>query len=118
MKYLFCVFSIVLIMTVNIQGAFSKDFRYHKSVSLNVGQSLVLKGVRSRDCDDKAPSWSHIKKRLPSSSTGKFSDGGAGTVKSSSCGGRVGARGILFTAEKLGKEQLSIFGDDVRISVR
>jgi|GEM_PF-1598311 len=93
------------------------DFKYRKSVTLNVGQSIILKGVRSHNCGDKAPSWSRVRSRLPKTKLGKFSNGGDGFTDSGSCGGRVGARGILFTAKKPGKEQLTIYKDKVRITV-
>ena len=104
-----------IILSSNSSAA---DFKYKRSVTLKIGQSVILKGVRSRDCGDKAEEWGPIKNRLPKSKLGKFSDGGAGTVSSNSCGGKVGGRGIRFTADKVGKERLVIFSDAVRITVK
>ncbi|AXS41130.1 hypothetical protein D1F64_15270 [Breoghania sp. L-A4] len=88
-------------------------------MTLKVGESIVLKGVRNADCDNTVPSWDHVRRGLPRSKLGVFSDGGAGTVQSKSCGNkRVGARGVRFKARKTGTEQLSIFSDGVRVTVK
>ena len=113
--YLLISFLIVAILTSN---ASAKNFKYRASVKLNVGQSIIIKGVRSRNCGDIAEKWTDLQSRLPKSKLGTFSDGGAGTTQSDFCGGKVAARGIKFTAEKVGKERLKIFNDFVRISVR
>lgn len=96
----------------------AKDFKYYKTVTLKVGQSIVLKGVRHNNCGDKAPSWIFLAGRLPFSRTGNFSNGGVGTMNSNKCGANVGARGIKFTAKKSGVEKLKIFGDKVKITVK
>lgn len=93
------------------------DFKYRRAVTLQIGQSIILKGVRSHDCSDRAPSWGHVRSGLPKTKLGKFSNGGKGYTDSNSCGGRVAARGIRFTAKKSGKETLTIFKDSVRITV-
>lgn len=116
----FILIKIVLLLSAffTINSANAQNIPYKKSVTLKVGQSVVLKGVRSRDCGDVAEPWTPIKARLPKSKLGSFSNGGEGTVKSRSCKKRVAARGILFTAEKVGKERLLIFSDPVRITVK
>ncbi len=103
--------------------ASAQDFRYHRSVTLKVGQSIVLKGVRNSNCGTRAPSWSSLARQLPSTSLGSFSDGGAGTVQSDFCKKRfkiksVAARGVRFTAKQRGKQKLTIFRDPVSITVR
>ena len=98
--------------------AFSGDFPFRQNVTLKVGQSTILKGVRPRNCDDRAPTWGEVRNRLPRPKTGKYSDGGAGTVISDSCGKRVKARGIKFTATKQGTESLNILNDRVNITVK
>jgi hypothetical protein len=98
--------------------AFAADFLYRRNVDLVVGQSIVVKGVRSDDCTDKPPAWSGIKVKLPSAKLGSFSDGGAGTIKSNSCGKVVGARGIRFTAAAKGSETLTVLDDPVSVTVR
>lgn len=107
-----------MICSFMIVDASAKEFKYRKKTSLRIGQSIVLKGVRSGSCGDKAPTWAQVRGRLPRSKTGSFSNGGTGTVNSSSCGGKVGARGIRFTAKKRGKERLRIFKDYIRITVK
>lgn len=99
-------------------GVLAADFKYLKSVTLKVGQSVILKGIRHPDCEDSAPSWSRVRGHLPNSKLGTFSNGGAGTTKSRSCGGRVGARGIKFTAKKVGNERFIVADDPIRITVK
>lgn len=107
-----------LTCSISLIAAEARDIRYKKTVTLRVGQTTTLKGVRSHNCGDRAPSWSEVRGGLPRSRTGSFSNGGAGTVKSRSCGGRVGARGVRFTAKRPGRERLRIYNDYVRITVR
>jgi hypothetical protein len=98
--------------------SYSKTIKFRGKVTIKVGQSIVLKGVRSRNCGDQAEKWADLVSRLPKSKLGTFSDGGEGTVNSNFCGGIVGGRGIRFTATKKGKERLKIYGDFIRINVR
>jgi len=99
-------------------SAEARDFQYNRNVTLSVGQSVVLKGVRAGDCGSKAPSWGQIERKLPKSKTGSFSNGGSGTVKSNSCGKSVAARGVRFTAKKPGSESLNIYDDRISITVK
>ena len=103
---------------IMILPALSAEFPFRQNVTLKVGQSTILKGVRPRNCDDRAPNWGEVRNRLPRSKTGKYSDGGAGTVASDSCGKQVNARGIKFTATKPGTESLNILNDRVNITVK
>ena len=103
--------------------ASAKDIKYHRSVTLSVGQSIVLKGVRSSNCGTEVPGWPGIAKKLPASKLGTYSDGGAGTVKSNHCFNTYGmhyvpARGVRFTAKTRGTEKLKIFQDPVSITVK
>lgn len=98
--------------------AAAKDFPYNRNVTLSVGKSIILKGVRSSDCSDDVRSWSSVAKRLPKSKLGTFSDGGEGTVKSNSCGKVVGARGVRFTAKTKGTEQFVVFDDAIKVTVQ
>lgn len=107
-----------LIVASMAGSAYAKDFPYHKHATLKVGQSIILKGVRGNCEDTTAPTWARIRGRLPKSKTGKFSDGGAGTVRSDSCGKRVVARGVRFTATTKGRENLVIYNDGSRITVK
>lgn len=108
------LFAASILLATPVQAT---DFKYHRTVTLKVGQSIVLKGVRSHDCSDRAPSWDRIKRGLPRSKLGNFSNGGKGYTVSNSCGGRVAARGVKYTAKKSGKERLVIYDDSVRITV-
>jgi len=104
------------IMTVSAAAA---EFPYRRNVTLSVGQSVVLKGVRGADCSKTAaPSWGKIKGRLPKATLGTFSDGGAGTTKSNSCGGVVAARGVKFTAKTKGKEKFVVYDDAISVTVK
>lgn len=105
------------------QPAAAGDFAYHRSVSLKVGQSIVLKGVRNHNCGTRPPGWASIQRQLPKSKLGSFSDGGTGTVQSNFCRERhdikrVAARGVRFTARTRGQERLTILRDPVSITVR
>lgn len=114
------IFSLAVVLSFPVAA---QDIKYHRSVSLKVGQSIVLKGVRNRNCGTRPPSWSSLKGRLPRTDLGRFSDGGAGTVRSNHCYKtydvrRVAARGVRFTAKKPGRARLKVFGDPVSITVR
>lgn len=98
--------------------ATAKDFPYRRNVTLSVGESIVLKGVRSGDCSDEVPSWNSIAKRLPKPRLGTLSDGGPGTVQSNSCGKRVAGRGVLFTAKAKGTERFVIYDDTINVTVK
>ena len=109
---------LVILSTCFTQFGHARDIPYRSSVSLKVGQSTVLKGVRDRKCGPRAPSWNQVKRKLPRSKIGKFSNGGVGTVDSDFCKGKVAARGVRFTATKAGKQTLSVYGDRTKISVK
>lgn len=99
-----------------LDSAAAQTFQYRRDVTLRVGESVILKGVRW-DCGNRAPSWRQIAAGIPESSLGRFSDGGAGTTKSNRCNAVVGARGVRFTATKPGSETLTIYDDRIRIRV-
>lgn len=96
----------------------AKDMPYKRTVTLKVGQSALVKGVRHRDCGAPARAFSHYRPQLPKSSLGTFSDGGVGTTQSDRCGKRVPARGVIFNAKKAGKETLNVMGDPITVTVR
>ena len=99
--------------------AMAGDFPYRRNVTLSVGQTIVLKGVRSGECStSNAPSWGRVKGKLPASKLGTFSDGGAGTVQSDSCGKRVAARGVKFTAKRAGSEKFVVYDDAISVTVK
>lgn len=117
MRFLFAAIAVAG-LAVPFAAAHAKDIQYRQYVTLAVGQSTILKGVRTRCDGATAPSWAEIRGRLPKSKTGRFSDGGAGTVDSKSCKGRVPARAVKFTATKQGRETLVIFNDGTRVTVK
>lgn len=90
---------------------------YIRSVSVRVGDALIIHGARGNNCGPP-PEWEETVKRLPQLATGTLADGGVGTRFSRQCGGRVPARAILFTATKPGTEQTTLFGDSITISVQ
>lgn len=99
-----------------VSGSLAGDIPYKQEVTLKIGQSAILKGVRG-DCDStRAPRYSDLT-RLPKPKIGKLSNGGAGTVESDSCGGTVPARAIKFTANKAGTERITIYKDRIKITV-
>ena len=115
---MFLVPAFFMYLAITTIEAHADNIPYKRSVKLEVGQSVVLKGVRSRDCGKIPEPWVPIRDLLPKSKLGSFSDGGVGTVKSRHCGKIVAARGIKFTAKTPGKERLIIFKDSVRITVK
>lgn len=116
MKRMVLVTAIAL--SLGAGSAFAQNFPFNSSVVLNVGDRIILKGVRGQCDDTRAPAWNRIKSRLPKSKTGSFSNGGSGIVNSSSCGKEVPARGIRFKAKKPGSETLTIFEDRISITVK
>ncbi len=108
------VMSVLLVSAVPV---LAKDFPYRQTVSLKVGQSVILKGVRNQCSKDKAPSWGSLTK-MPKLKTGVLTDGGTGTMISKTCNGRVAARAIKFKATKPGSEKVNIYKDAFRITVK
>jgi hypothetical protein len=98
-------------------NAYAGDIPYNPKVTLKIGQSIILKGVRS-SCGKPADGWSNIAKKLPKSKTGEFSNGGTGTVVSDRCGGPTPGRAVKFTATAKGKERLRIYDDSFSVTVQ
>lgn len=119
MKFQILVLKLILVFSVFLPlSTQAANFKYRKRVTLSVGKSIVLKGVRSYNCGRKGSSWKRIRRGLPRSRLGVFVDGGSGTTISRRCGGKVGARGVRFIAKRPGKETLTIYKDRVSITVR
>lgn len=97
-------------------SAAAQNIPYKASVTIAVGKSMVLKGVRG-PCGGPAPSWDQVGAKLPKTTLGRFSDGGVGTVVSRSCNGTTAARGVRFTATAKGAESFVIFDDPISITV-
>lgn len=113
----FAVLAMVALVAVPTMSI-AKDMPYKRSVTLKVGQSALIKGIRHRDCGAPARAFSYYHRQLPKTKLGVYSDGGTGTTRSDRCGGRVPARGVVFTAKEPGKATLNIMGDPVTITVR
>jgi hypothetical protein len=96
--------------------AFAQDIRPNLSPSLKIGQTVVLKGVRSKTCGQTPPPFAASE--APASSLGRFSPGRVGTMQSRSCNGATPAREVRFSATKAGSETLQVFGDSVTITVQ
>lgn len=106
-----------LIFAVSCGGVSAEGIPYRRNVTLKVGETVVLKGVRG-DCGAPPPSWSQLSSSLPPTALGRFSDGGPGEVSSKSCKGTTPARAVRFTATQKGSETLLIFEDKVSVTVQ
>jgi hypothetical protein len=93
--------------------AFAQNIPTNLSPTVRVGQTVVVKGVRSRECGQAAGPINNT----PRSTLGTFSSGAIGTVNSRSCGGPTPARELRFTARKPGTETISAQGDTVTLTV-
>lgn len=93
---------------------------YQSSVTLDVGQSAVVHGLRG-DCGSLptdevvASSTEALNART---SLGTFSFGAPGVRNSGACGGDTPARQTVFTATASGQETINVHGDPVTITVR
>lgn len=97
--------------------AVAADFDWQYDVRLRVGESAIVAAARADCGKDNIPSWKRVSGELPRSSTGRFADGGTGTVRSGKCGGDTPARGILFRADQSGSETLKVYGERIKITV-
>lgn len=104
-------------LTLFASASLAQTIPYKRNVTLNVGESIILKGVRGNDCET-APSWGHISDRMPRSKLGRLSNGGTGFVNSNACGKRVPGRAVKFTAQRSGSEQIVVFNDPISITVK
>ncbi len=105
-----------LVMFIVSAAVEAQQIPYKSHVELTVGQSTIIHGMRGK-CGKAAPNWDRVAKRLPLITTGSFSDGGLGTRYSNRCNGETPARAIKFTAEKVGSEQITLYGDPINITV-
>ncbi len=113
------IVSMLAVMSVAAASeASAQSFPFNRNVTLKVGQSIVLKGVRGASCGQPPGGWRSVAGQLPQTAIGRYSDGGVGTVESSFCRGTTPARGVRFTATKPGSESLVIFGDQISVNVQ
>lgn len=93
----------------------ANEITLKKKVTIRIGQSIVVKGVRPNGCDNPTPPTSL---KLPKTSLGTFSTGKTGITKSRRCGRKVPAREVVFTAKQKGKETFEIYLDKITITVK
>lgn len=102
---------------VSAEGVQAADVEYRKSVSLKVGESIVVHGARGA-CGGSPPAWEIVAAELPELEIGTWADGRVGTRYSRKCGGPTPARGIVFKATNAGAAKIDLYGDPVRIEVK
>ncbi len=106
--------AVLAVAAVPLSAQSSKRIDYQKSVTVSVGQSVVVHGIRG-DCG-KLPAKGDI--TLPALTTGKLSVGAAGIRRSNSCGGDTPAVQVIFTATTPGREKFEVQGDPISVRVR
>jgi hypothetical protein len=88
---------------------------YRDTVTLRVGESMVVHGMRGRQCGvaPRSP-------RLTPQTTelGQLSLGRPGVRQSAFCNGDTPAIEVIFTARRRGSESVTLFGDRILIHVR
>lgn len=95
------------------------EIPYRSAITLKVGESANIHGMRARCGETRPPSWRRFRdsRHYFESSLGTFSDGGIGWRESVRCHGRVPARLIRFTATTPGSRTMWLFGNPIRIRV-
>jgi hypothetical protein len=88
--------------------------KYRKSVTLQVGQSIVVHGIRG-ECGEN-PDLAEIV--LPKPKTGELSLGKFGVRQSNRCNGKTPAVEVIFTAKTAGREKFEGEGDDITVRVK
>jgi hypothetical protein len=103
------------------------EWRMETNYTLTVGQTATVYAVRAKSCDQGAPAFDDVKRRLPKTTLGTFSDGGTVQRTSMACTSLVGsnhkdawvpARAITFTATSRGTETLKFFTDPIVLTVK
>jgi hypothetical protein len=111
-----CMLAVPFYLLGAASGNLSADVEYRRAISLRLGETSVVHGARSA-CGDAAPSWDHVRSKLPDIEIGIWSDGGEGKRYSRACGGPTPARGVRFTATASGLKEIKLYGDPVSIHV-
>lgn len=110
----------VLTFSTNVQADSSNKVKFRSSVSLKVGQAMIVHGARGA-CGqlptkaDLAQSKGNLDAAL---TTGHIVFGKPGVRKSGSCNGWTPVYETIFVADRPGKETVKIHGDTVRITVK
>lgn len=104
-----------LLFASPVQADPSLRIHYRDSVTLNVGQSVVVHGMRGRKCGN-APRTPRLDN--PTTDLGMLSLGRVGIRESAACKGDTPAIEVIFTARRKGREEITLFGDTIQIQVR
>lgn len=99
-------------------AASAEQIPYNPRITMKVGQTVTLKGVRTHCDGRRAPGYFFIKGRFPKVAIGEFKDGGSGTVDSRSCKKEVPARAVLFKATEKGRAKFELYKDRFDITVK
>ncbi|MCR4265605.1 hypothetical protein [Nitratireductor sp. ZSWI3] len=92
--------------TVNFEGR----------VRVPVGVSHLIFGALS-GCDRRPPGWEQIAAEMPATSLGVFSDGGLAREVVRACGKEVIVRGVRFTGQRPGTDEIRLFGSYIKLDV-
>jgi len=97
----------------------SNKVPYRKNVSVKVGQSIVIHGLRG-ECGmlPKESAVTAMEKRYRDIKVGKITAGKKGVRNSASCGGRTPVVEAIFTAQQKGRVKIDLFGDIISIRVK
>ncbi len=110
----------VMTFATNVQADSSNKVKFRSSISLKVGQAMIVHGIRGA-CGklptkaDLAQSKGNLDAALK---TGHIAFGKPGVRKSGSCNGWTPVYETIFVADRPGKETVKIHGDTVRITVK
>lgn len=113
------MFRLIVFATVFLASTAQADpnlrIHYKERVTLNVGQSVVVHGMRGRKCGvaPRNPRLDH-----PTTDLGRLSLGKVGVRASVACNGDTPAIEVIFTARRKGRETINLFGDIIEIQVR
>lgn len=102
------------------QADSSNKVKYRSSITLKVGQAVIVHGKRGTcgqlpSKSDLSESKGNLDRKLK---TGHIAFGKPGVRKSGSCGGWTPVYETIFVADRPGKETVKIHGDPVRITVK
>ena len=115
-----CLSGCVPAGTNNTGGAQTQMISYRDAVTVQVGQSVVVHGLRG-ECG-ALPTAARIAEATTNLNAqtrlGTFSFGAEGVRRSGACNGSTPALQTIFTATTPGQETLRVHGDPVRITVR
>ena len=87
---------------------------YVKNLTIKVGESAVIHGVRGA-CGQPPKNSQFVAYKLK---TGTISYGAQGVRNSKKCGGKTPAVEVIFTATAPGKETFKVEGDTISVKVK